>query len=372
MGGAMSKETRPCDSPPPERTVAVEVTNITKIYGQLYAVQDLTLSVKKGEFVALLGPSGSGKTSVLMMIAGFTDPTRGDIRIEGRSMLGVPPEHRDIGVVFQNYALFPHLSVEQNISFPLEMRKRGRNETAKQVEEALNLVGLSGLGRRFPHQLSGGQQQRVALARALVFRPTLLLMDEPLGALDKQLRQQMQIELRSLHRNLGTTILYVTHDQQEALALANRVAVMREGKIVQVDQPAKLYREPCDQFVATFIGDCNLLAITEVTRMPEGWHVNVGGYRGVIPCDQSPGIPKGNSKIAVRPHFATISASGSSEGLSGILVDMVFMGETNEYVVEVPGKERFMVREIATRRSFSAEIGATVRVSWPWTETRIV
>jgi putative spermidine/putrescine transport system ATP-binding protein len=371
-GDARAQNSAQLDRSVSTRAVALEIVGLEKSYGQFKAVHDVTLSVRQGEFVAIVGPSGSGKTSVLMMIAGFIDPSRGDMKIAGRSMLGVAPEQRDVGVVFQNYALFPHLSAAQNIAFPLEMRKMRRTEINRRVEEALKLVGLAGFGDRYPHQLSGGQQQRVALTRALVFRPAILLMDEPLGALDKQLRQQMQLELRSLHRDLGTTVLYITHDQQEALALADRIAVMRDGCLVQVDQPEKLFREPRDQFVAAFIGDCNLLAADGIVRVQDGWHVNVRGYSGTIPLDHGVASIDGGTRIAVRPHVATIRVSESADGLNGRLMDVVFMGESIEYVVDIGEGKNFIARESSSSKSISIPIGSPVKISWPWTEVRIL
>ena len=219
----------------------------------------ISLDIRSGEFLTLLGPSGSGKTTTLMMIAGFETPTAGDIAIDGRSVVALPPHKRNIGMVFQNYALFPHLTVAENIGFPLKQRGIDRAARARLVAESLELVRLPGYQARYPRQLSGGQQQRVALARSIVFHPRLLLMDEPLGALDKQLRESLQLEMRRLHADLGITFIYVTHDQEEALTMSDRVAVMHEGLIAQVGTPEDLYDRPCDRFVASFIGESNFL-----------------------------------------------------------------------------------------------------------------
>jgi len=353
-------------------TVSVELVGLTKKYGATIAIDNVSLRIDRGEFVALLGPSGSGKTSVLMIAAGFSDPTSGDIRIDGKSMIGVPPEDRGVGVVFQNYALFPHLRVEQNISFPLEMRKKSKDEIAASVGQALRLVGLEGLGRRYPHELSGGQQQRVALARALVFEPTLLLMDEPLGALDKNLRLQMQQELRALHRDLGTTILFVTHDQDEALALANRVAILHEGKLVQVDRPLNLYREPHSRFVASFMGDCNFLPISELHREDGAWKVRIDGYTGSVPVADSDARSDGPSELAIRPHFMQLDVAGTGGGLAGRVIDAVFLGQITEYVVEVLGGTKVIVRQISRDNAEFLPLGSDVGVTWSWPAARVL
>ncbi len=236
----------------------VVVTAVEKRFDAVGAVRGISLSVGAGEFLTLLGPSGSGKTTTLMMIAGFETPTAGDIAIDGRSVVTLPPHKRHIGMVFQNYALFPHMTVAENIGFPLRQRGVDRVTRARLVAESLELVRLPGYQQRYPRQLSGGQQQRVALARAIVFRPRLLLMDEPLGALDKQLREGLQLEMRRLHADLGITFIYVTHDQEEALTMSDRIAVMNEGRIAQIGTPENLYDRPCDRFVASFIGEFEL------------------------------------------------------------------------------------------------------------------
>src|SRR5262245_1968154 len=238
----------------------VRFAGVEKSYdGTTPVVAGLDLAIRKGEFLTLLGPSGSGKTTTLMMLAGFEQPTAGDIRFNGQSLTTLPPHKRGLGFVFQNYALFPHMTVAENLAFPLEVRKMGRGEIRDRVAKALAMVELSGFEKRKPQQLSGGQQQRVAVARALVFDPELVLMDEPLGALDKHLREQMQYELKRLHRELGVTIVYVTHDQGEALTLSDRIAVFHDGVIQQLDSPKVIYDAPANAFVAGFIGENNAL-----------------------------------------------------------------------------------------------------------------
>ncbi len=253
----------------------LHLRQVSKRFGAVQAVIDATLQVQAGEFVSLLGPSGSGKTTTLMMIAGFEEPTAGSIELAGRQVEHVPPNQRDIGMVFQNYALFPHLSIAANIAFPLKVRGRPRAETEAAVRGALALVGLEEMATRLPRQLSGGQQQRVALARALVYQPKLLLLDEPLSALDKNLREQMQIELRRIHRQVGITTLYVTHDQAEAMTLSDRIVVFNRGRIEQVGAPLEVYARPATRFAAGFIGDSTILDGTASTaptelRLPDG------------------------------------------------------------------------------------------------------
>jgi len=238
----------------------VTFRSVQKSYdGENLIVKNLNLEIKQGEFLTLLGPSGSGKTTSLMMLAGFETPTSGEILLGGRAINNLPPHKRDIGMVFQNYALFPHMTVAENLAFPLTVRKINKSKVNEQVKQALAMVQLDDFSNRYPSQLSGGQQQRVALARALVFKPQLVLMDEPLGALDKQLREHMQIEIKHIHENLGVTVVYVTHDQSEALTMSDRVAVFNDGQIQQIDAPRKLYEEPNNTFVAHFLGENNRL-----------------------------------------------------------------------------------------------------------------
>jgi len=238
----------------------VRFEKVDKSYdGEILVVKDLNLDVPKGEFLTMLGPSGSGKTTVLMMLAGFETPTSGEIYLDGNPISSIPPNKRGIGMVFQNYALFPHMTVKENLAFPLEVRKLPKNEVEEKVLNALSMVELQDFGSRMPLQLSGGQQQRVALARSLVFEPRLVLMDDPLGALDKNLREQMQYEIKHIHEKIGITVVYVTHDQSEALTMSNRIAVFNDGKIQQISSPDVLYEKPDSSFVAQFIGENNQL-----------------------------------------------------------------------------------------------------------------
>jgi putative spermidine/putrescine transport system ATP-binding protein len=290
----------------------LSIDNVSKSYdGRTRAVDDVSLGIEKGEFVTFLGPSGSGKTTTLMMIAGFERPTEGSISIAGRPIDPVPPHRRNIGMVFQNYALFPHMSVARNVGYPLRMRRRPRKEIDQRVEQILEIVGLTPFAAAEPRNLSGGQQQRVALARALVFEPDVLLLDEPLGALDKNLREQMQIEIRRIHRTLGVTTVYVTHDQTEAMTMSDRIVVFNAGRIEQVSAPLDIYRRPETPFVAGFVGDNNVFAARAVN--PEHGLFEVEGV-GLVTA-KAPNIAKDSRVfLAVRPE--TIERSGQPESLS--------------------------------------------------------
>ncbi|HYC13569.1 MAG TPA: spermidine/putrescine ABC transporter ATP-binding protein, partial [Stellaceae bacterium] len=237
----------------------ITVDRLTKHYGSVKALMGVSLSIRRGEFLSMLGPSGCGKTTLLRAIAGFVEPTSGEIRIDGKLMNAVPPNRRPVNTVFQNYALFPHMTVRENVAFGPRRRGVPRGEIAGQVEEVLAMVGMEGYGDRYPQALSGGQQQRIALARAIVNRPRVLLLDEPLGALDLKLRKRMQVELKRLHERLGLTFIYVTHDQEEALAMSDRIAVMKDGEIKQLGTGEEIYRNPASRYVADFIGEANLI-----------------------------------------------------------------------------------------------------------------
>ncbi len=317
----------------------VRVEGLIKTYGAFRAVDDVSLTTRPGEFLALLGPSGSGKTTVLMSIAGFETPEYGEIHIGGRQVTDLAPNRRDIGIVFQNYALFPHMSVRENIAFPLRRRKVGRDEIADRVDAAIRLVRLDGHGDKLPAALSGGQQQRVAIARATVFRPTVLLMDEPLGALDRRLREDMQFEIKEFQRRLGVTIIYVTHDQEEAVMMADRIAVMRAGRIEQIGSAEDLYDRPVNAFVADFIGQTNLIP-GRVADAAAGLAVVeiAGGQRLAIPGPQ-PASPAAGAavQVAIRPERFEIAAAGQP-GLDGIVRESLYAGGTRLLVVELgPG-----------------------------------
>ena len=314
-GGVTARSDEPSgarDAAPDGVPPYVEFASIDKSYdGRTLVVRDLNLSVREGEFLTLLGPSGSGKTTCLMMLAGFETPSAGTIRIAGRSVHDLPPRQRNIGVVFQNYALFPHLTVGQNLSFPLEVRRLEPAQRRERVQRALRLVRLEGFEDRRPDQLSGGQQQRVAIGRALVFEPSLVLMDEPLGALDRSLREEMQYEIRRIHRSLGVTVVYVTHDQQEAMVMSDRIAVFNRGRIEQVATPEILYEEPERPFVARFIGGNNLLRGQVAAVDGDYCRVAVGdqaiaAFR-VAECEAGADVT-----LAIRPERVAL-ATGSQE-----------------------------------------------------------
>ena len=306
----------------------IRFDKITKFYGSLCVVENLTLSIGKGEFVSLLGPSGSGKTTLLMMLAGFEAPTSGEVIVDGTAINGVPTHKRDMGVVFQNYALFPHMSVGENIAFPLQMRGMPKAEIEQRVTRALDMVQLSAMRDRWPSQLSGGQQQRVALARALVFEPRVVLMDEPLGALDKQLREQMQLDIRDLHHRLGLPIVFVTHDQSEALTMSDRVAVFNKGKIEQIGTPRQVYDEPATRFVAEFIGETNLVEGV-VERVSSG-EALVKLPSGATIAAVADGVTAGQTVyLSIRPERIDLSDSRIDGGnsLETEVTDSVYQGD---------------------------------------------
>ncbi|MCA1492292.1 ABC transporter ATP-binding protein [Sinorhizobium alkalisoli] len=309
--------------------IRIRFDRISKSYGPLRVVDKLDLDIAKGEFVSLLGPSGSGKTTLLMMLAGFETPTEGAIFLDGEPLNDVPTYRRDMGVVFQSYALFPHMSVGENIAFPLQMRGIGKAEIGERVTRALDMVQLSALRDRRPAQLSGGQQQRVALARALVFEPRVVLMDEPLGALDKQLREQMQLDIRALHNRLGLTIVFVTHDQSEALTMSDRIAVFNRGKIEQIGSPREIYDEPRTRFVAQFIGETNLAdgRVESVAGkearilLKSGRHVVAGLSQAVEPGQEV--------LLSLRPERIELKdrAENSGNSLAAKIADCVYQGD---------------------------------------------
>jgi spermidine/putrescine ABC transporter ATP-binding subunit len=335
------------------------VQRLAKRYANQVAVEALDLSVAAGEFLTLLGPSGSGKTTTLMMIAGFTEPSAGDILLNGRSIARLAPEKRNIGVVFQNYALFPHMSVADNVAFPLRMRGQARAAIESKVRAALRLVRLDGLEARMPRQLSGGQQQRVAFARALVFDPDLLLMDEPLGALDKNLREQMQLELKRLHGELGVTIVYVTHDQEEALTMSDRVALMNQGVIEQLGTARDLYERPANRFVAEFIGESNVI---EGRLDADGAFVTRSGARFAVPSQSE--LRAGDAAIlVVRPEkFSLTRQSASDRGVSGRVVQQIYVGDFMRYRIEVLGSLSLTVKVQNNRSAVAVREGDEVEV----------
>jgi putative spermidine/putrescine transport system ATP-binding protein len=307
----------------------VRIEGLRKSYdGRSFAVDGLSLTVLSGEFLTLLGPSGSGKTTTLMMLAGFEQPNAGTISFEGHSIQNLPPHKRDFGMVFQNYALFPHLSVSDNVAFPLSVRHLPKAEVSRRVGRALDMVQLTGLERRFPAQLSGGQQQRVALARALVFEPRLVLMDEPLGALDKRLREQMQSEIKRLHRELSLTIVYVTHDQTEAMAMSDRVAVFHRGRIRQLDTPWAIHEEPANGFIAQFVGETNSARGTVEAGADGHVRLQLDGGMSVLGTSRSPMRIGEHKLMSVRPERIRIEPPASCENAFEAVVEQTtYLGD---------------------------------------------
>jgi spermidine/putrescine transport system ATP-binding protein len=307
----------------------VRLQNLTKRFDQVVAVDDISLDIEHGRFFALLGPSGCGKTTTLRMIGGFEEPTGGSIFLGERDVVGVPSYKRDVNTVFQSYALFPHLSIYENVAFGLRRRRVKGDELKRRVLEALELVGLAGLERRRPRQLSGGQQQRIALARALVNRPRVLLLDEPLGALDLKLRKQMQLELKRIQHEVGITFIHVTHDQEEAMTMADQIVVMNHGRIEQSGSPSGLYEHPATAFVASFLGVSNLLAGTVTgsgsVRLSDGTTV-------LVPEDVLAGRPE-TVKIGIRPEKIR-PAAGEANELSGTVLESAYIGVSTQYIVE--------------------------------------
>jgi len=352
----------------------VAFERVCKTYdGVANVVDALDLEVAEGEFLSLLGPSGSGKTTTLMMLAGFERPTAGHIRLRGKPIDALPPYRRNFGMVFQNYALFPHMTVGENLAFPLAVRKLPRAEIEARVKRALDMVQLPGFETRLPSQLSGGQQQRVAVARALVFEPQLVLMDEPLGALDKQLREQMQLELRSLHERLGITTVYVTHDQSEALTMSDRIAVFHGGRIQQIDDPQTIYERPANLFVASFIGENNRLAARLVETRSDGECVaEVAG--GVRIRGRAAGACRAQAQatLSVRPERIAIAAAGDpadgDNALPGRIEETIFLG--GHVRVRLRGAAGEMIANVPAQAAGAIPpVGAAAVARWPAAST---
>jgi putative spermidine/putrescine transport system ATP-binding protein len=346
----------------------LELRDISKAYGAFKAVADLSLQLAKGEFLSLLGPSGSGKTTTLTMIAGLLQPTQGEILLEGRPVTPLPPYKRNIGVVFQNYALFPHMTVAKNIAFPLTMRGAARAEIDKRVRSVLKLVGLPDHGGRYPKQLSGGQQQRVALARAMVFEPPILLMDEPLGALDKKLREQMQLEIKRLHRTLGMSIIYVTHDQEEALVMSDRIAVFNLGRLEQVGTPGELYERPQTRFVAEFIGESNIFPGAVASAADGFCALDASGVR--LRAAATTPLPTGSrAVVSIRPERIALQAgappSGAENAIAGRVTEVVYLGRSRKYVIRTDaGHEVVSLQQSRSAAEPGFAIGDAVALRW--------
>ena len=349
----------------------VEFSKVQKSYdGESLVVKDLNLSVGKGEFLTMLGPSGSGKTTCLMMLAGFETATHGEILLDGRPINNIPPHKRGIGMVFQNYALFPHMTVNENLAFPLEVRGQSKSEREANVRKALDMVQMGEFGNRRPAQLSGGQQQRIALARALVFEPDLVLMDEPLGALDKQLREHMQYEIKHLHERLGVTVVYVTHDQSEALTMSDRIAVFDDGVIQQLASPSDLYERPENAFVAQFIGENNRIMATVTSK--EGDETVVKYENGLTGRALAVNCGDVGSKtvLSIRPERVSLGETEGTAAMDAEVLELIYLGDHIRCRMNVMGNEDFIVKVPNSAGHKHLTVGETTKVSWQTKDCR--
>lgn len=349
----------------------LSLVNIEKVYGSASAVRDVSLEVESGEFVSFLGPSGSGKTTTLSMVAGFVSPTKGSILVGGRDITNVPPYRRRIGMVFQDYSLFPHMNVAQNIGFPLAMQKVDKAQRARRVGEVLEIVGLQGMDARFPVELSGGQQQRVAIARAIVYQPQILLMDEPLGALDRMLRERLQLEIKQIQKRLGITTLYVTHDQGEALTMSDRVCVFNDGEIAQIGCPVSLYERPESRFIAGFVGETNFLEATvrDCISAGDAWRCTVlfeGGVSATVPVAQ-PFSAGTKLTASIRPEHIRLCTKDVGAAPESVIVsvqigDVIYRGESSIMRGQLDSGDEIAVRLTAT--DVEGLAGETVHLCW--------
>ncbi len=352
-----------------EPSLKLRIRGVRKTYGPVVALDDTDLDLREGEFLTLLGPSGSGKTTLLMMVAGLTAPDRGEIWIDGKLASHLPVFHRDIGMVFQNYALFPHLTVFENIAFPLRMRRMPDAEIKRAVADALATVQLPGMARRFPRELSGGQQQRVALARCFVYRPSIILMDEPLGALDKKLRDEMQLEIKELHSRLGITVLYVTHDQDEALVMSDRICLMNHGGIEQIGTGPELYFRPESLFAAQFLGESNVLPASVEAAGPPLLLRGPGGIRIAAAADGAP--PGGGPlNVMVRPENVRVLVDGATADttLEGTVADLIMLGGVTRTMVKLDTGETISAKSLTSERA-PGRRAARVRLGWDAADT---
>ncbi|RMH50937.1 MAG: ABC transporter ATP-binding protein [Alphaproteobacteria bacterium] len=346
----------------------VEFERVQKSYdGETLVVKDLNLAIGKGEFLTMLGPSGSGKTTCLMMLAGFETATHGEIRLGGRPINQVPPHKRGIGMVFQNYALFPHMTVAENLSFPLEVRGMPKAEREQKIARALDMVQMGDFAGRRPAQLSGGQQQRIALARALVFEPELVLMDEPLGALDKQLREHMQFEIKHLHERLGITVVYVTHDQTEALTMSDRVAVFNDGVIQQIDPPDVLYERPQNSFVAQFIGENNTLDGTVESIEGDRCRVRLDHGEVIDAVAVNVRAPGERTRISIRPERVEYNAErmpADAFRIRAEVLEFIYMGDIYRTRLDVAGNQNFIIKTRNAPDQRRLKPGEVIEIGW--------
>ncbi|MEP6973354.1 MAG: ABC transporter ATP-binding protein [Actinomycetota bacterium] len=360
-----------------DTTPAISIRSVTKRFGDVTAVDDVTLDIREGEFLTLLGPSGCGKTTTMRMVAGFEEPDEGDILLRGDDVVGVPPNKRHVNMCFQNYALFPHMDVQQNIEYGLKLKKVPKEERAAKVTEMLAIVRLEGFEHRKPGQLSGGQMQRVALARALVNEPAALLLDEPLGALDVKLRKQMQLELKRIQHELKTTFVYVTHDQEEALSMSDRIAVMNAGVIEQLGSPRDVYERPSTPFVADFVGVLNAAELT-VTSIENGRALMTVNDRDrvIAPAEGLDLATGANVLAAIRPERIQIAPgsidAGEGSRLSGTVAQIVYLGTLMQFHVDTSADRRFIVHQLSSDASDAIDEGDEVTLTWPVEDTSIL
>lgn len=354
---------------------SLTLRGIEKHYGTVRAVDGVDLEIQSGEFVTFLGPSGSGKTTTLQIIAGFVEATAGQVLLDGERVTA-PPHKRNIGMVFQNYALFPHMTAAQNVGYPLKVRKVSKNETRQRVNEALEMVGLADRGDRYPKQLSGGQQQRIALARALVFRPKIVLLDEPLGALDKNLREHLQLEIKRIQHELGITMIYVTHDQEEALVMSDRIAVFNEGRIEQLGDPEEVYEHPSSRFVADFIGESNIFR-GRLEKTSSGFSLNVGSLRLSVPSGARLAKAGSSAALVVRPERLRVRSlrEGPGDGdnaLEARVKEVVYLGNERKYNLVTPTGETLIGRHQVGAVGDEPRVGDSVTVYWRGEESVLV
>jgi len=344
----------------------VKFDKVDKSYdGKVLVVKDLNLDIAEGEFITMLGPSGSGKTTCLMMLAGFETPTNGEIYLDGNPISNIPPHKRGIGMVFQNYALFPHMTVYENLAFPLRVRKISKDDTDKKVEKALSMVSLTGFGSRMPAQLSGGQQQRVAVARALVFDPAVVLMDEPLGALDKNLRESMQYEIKHIHESIGVTVVYVTHDQSEALTMSNRIAVFNDGKVQQLSSPDKLYEEPVNSFVAEFIGENNTFQGEVADLSKDKCKIKLESGDEIMANPIRVKSKGERSIVSLRPERAIIDPDEKLDNkFKGRIEEVIYHGDHTRVRLDLLGNKEFILKVPNSSARMDIKLGNEIKIGW--------
>lgn len=344
---------------------SVELSGIRKTYGAVQALAEVDLEIEAGQFVTLLGPSGSGKTTLLNIVSGMVEATAGSIHIAGKDVTNVPPGGRDLGMVFQNYALMPHMSVFENVAFPLRIRKMPRDEIARQVAEVLDVVQLGHLADRKPKELSGGQQQRVSIARCLVYRPELILMDEPLGALDKKLREQLQLEIKRIHQDLRVTVLYVTHDQEEALVLSDKICVMNEGRIEQEGSPAELYFRPQTEFIADFLGESNILE-GKVVQGKGSFRVITFNDTITVQTDFAEALSEnGKARFLIRPESISVTKSEPDKNaIQAKIVDRIFSGESSRLYLQAPSGLKLIAKSYSRFEGEDFSVGDDVYASF--------